>query len=103
MEPITLTISSVGQITIPRKVRDLLGLEKGAKLNLEIDKKERAITLKKQPTIDEVFAQLEAFHKTLPKPDPKLSRMTVNEMYDLVKESDGETWVWLEEKKVLST
>lgn len=93
MEPITLTISSVGQITIPRKVRDLLGLEKGSKLNLEIDKQKNAITLKRQPTLDEIFDQLEAFHKTLPKPDPKLRHMSVNEMYDLVEDTGDETWV----------
>lgn len=93
MYPRTLTLSSVGQITIPRSARELLGLEKGAKLNFEIDQEKKTITLKRQKTHEEIFAELEAFHKTLPKPDPKLQHMTVNEMYDLVEDAGGETWV----------
>lgn len=92
MQPKTLTLSSVGQITIPRSVRELLGLKPGAKLDLEIDKEKNTITLKRQPTHEEIFAELEAFHKTLPKRDPRLAKMSISEMYDFV-ESDGETWV----------
>ena len=94
MEPrITLTLSSVGQITIPRKVRKMLNLEKGSKLELEVDQKAQKISLKRQKTHEEIFAELEEFHKTLPKPDPKLRNMSVNEMYDLVEDTGDETWV----------
>ncbi len=94
MEPrITLTLSSVGQITIPRSVRKALGLEKGAKLELEVDQEAKKLTIKRQKTHEEIFAELEEFHKTLPKSNPKLRNMPVNEMYDLVKEDGGETWV----------
>lgn len=93
MQPQTLTLSSVGQITIPRSVRELLGLKKGTKLNIEVDQEKSTITLKRQKTHEEIFAELEAFHKTLPKPDPKLRHMSVNEMYDLVEDAGGETWV----------
>lgn len=94
MEPrITLTLSSVGQITIPRKVRKMLNLEKGTKLELEVDQEAKKLTIKRQKTHEEIFAELEEFHKTLPKPDPKLRHMTVNEMYDLVEDTGGETWV----------
>lgn len=94
MEPrITLTLSSVGQITIPRKVRKLLNLEKGSKLELEVDEKAKKLTIKRQKTHEEIFAELEEFHKTLPKPDPKLRHMTVNEMYDLAENIGGDTWV----------
>ena len=94
MEPrIVLTLSSVGQITIPRSVRKALGLEKGAKLELEVDQEAKKLTIKRQKTHEEIFAELEEFHKTLPKSNPKLRNMPVNEMYDLVKEGGGETWV----------
>ena len=96
MYPRTLTLSSVGQITIPRSVRELLGLEKGAKLNFEIDQEKKTITLKRQKTHEEIFAELEAFHKTLPKPDPKLQHMTVSEMVEeeLKKHPlENDTWV----------
>lgn len=93
MQPTTLTVSSVGQITIPRSIRELLGLKPGAKLNLEVDQKTNTITLKRQQTHKEIFAELEAFHKTLPKADPKLQHMSVSEMYDLVEDAGDETWV----------
>ena len=67
MEPrITLTLSSVGQITIPRKVRKLLNLEKGAELELEVNKKNKTITLTKQPTINEVMDMLDEIDKKYP-------------------------------------
>ena len=93
MEPRqTLTVSSVGQITIPRSVRKLLGLEPGTKLEIEVDEKAKRITMKRQKTHEEIFAELEEFHKRLPKSDPKLQHMSVNEMYNLVGEDGGETW-----------
>ena len=94
MEPrITLTLSSVGQITIPRSVRKALGLEKGAKLDLEVDEEAQKFTLKKQPSHEEVFAELKRLAEKRPKPDPKLRNMSVNEMYNLVEDNGDETWV----------
>lgn len=96
MQPQTLTLSSVGQITIPRKVRELLGLEKGAKLDIKVDQDKQSITLKRQKTHEEIFAELEAFHKTLPKPDPRTRHMSVSEMVEeeLKKHPlENDTWV----------
>lgn len=96
MEPrIVLTLSSVGQITIPRSVRKALGLEKGAKLELEVDEKAKKLTIKRQKTHEEIFAELEEFHKTLPRPaDPRTRTMTVGEMsLELAKDIEGDTWV----------
>ena len=94
MEPQTLTLSSVGQITIPRKIRQLLGLEKGAKLDIAVDQAKGIITIKKQKTHKEIFAELEALSKKHPKPDSKWSKMTVGEMsLELAKNTNGGTWV----------
>ena len=95
MEPRqTLTLSSVGQITIPRNVRKLLGLEKGAKLDLEVNQKDNSITLKKQKTLDEVFAELERLSKKAPKPDPRAKHMSVGEIsLEQIKHIKGDTWV----------
>lgn len=94
MQSRTLTVSSVGQITIPRSVRELLGFKPGVKLNLEINQEKNTITLKRQKTHEEIFAELEAFHKTLPKSDPKLRHMSVGEMsLELAEDIEGETWV----------
>ena len=96
MYPQTLTVSSVGQITLPKSVHKLLGLEKGAKLSYEIDTKARQITLKKQKTIDEVLDDLAELKKEYPHPpvDSKWSKMTVGEMSnELAKNIQGDTWV----------
>lgn len=97
MEPRqTLTISSVGQITIPSSVRKLLGLEKGAKLDIEVNQKSKSITLKKQPTFDEIMASIEATNRkyNTPKPDPRTKHMSVGEMsLEMAKDIEGDTWV----------
>lgn len=92
----TLTLSSVGQITIPRSIRKLLGLEKGAKLDYEVDEKKKTLTLKRQPTVDEIFDELERLSKEGPKPDPRSTKMTVGEMVEeeLKKHPlENDTWV----------
>ena len=98
MEPKTLTLSSVGQITIPRSVRKLLGLENGTKLNYEIDQNKNAIILKKQPSFDEVMAKLDEIDQkyNTPKPDPRAKNMTVSEIVEEEMRKhpvEGETWV----------
>jgi len=96
MEPITLTLSSVGQITIPRNVRKLLGLEKGAKLDVEVNQNAGSITLKKQPTFDEIMAELDEIDKKYPTPEPdsRTRHMSVGEMsLELAKDIEGDTWV----------
>lgn len=94
MEPTTLTLSSVGQITIPRSVRRLLGLEPGMKLDIEVNQKTNTITLKRQKTHKEIFAELDALSKSYPKPDPRGKHMTVGEMsLENIKNIRGDTWV----------
>ena len=96
MEPTTLTLSSVGQITIPRSVRRLLGLEPGMKLDIEVNQKTNTITLKKQKTFDEIMAELDEIDRKYPtpKPDPRGKRMTVGEMsLENIKNIRGDTWV----------
>lgn len=90
----TLTMSSVGQITIPRKLRKILDLEKGAKLDIEVNQKAKTITLKKQPSLDEIFAEIDRINKDCPKPDPRAKNMTVGEMsLEQIKHIKGDTWV----------
>ena len=94
MQTRTLTLSSVGQITIPRSIRELLGLEPGTKLDIAVDQKNHTITLKRQKTLDEIFAELERLSKECPKPDPRSRHMTVGEMsLEGIKDIKGDTWV----------
>ena len=98
MQPQTLTISSVGQITIPRKVRKLLGLEKGAKLDIEVNQENKSITLKKQKTFKEVMAALDEIDKKYhtPAPDPRAKHMSVSEMVEEQLKAhplENDTWV----------
>ena len=94
MEPITLTVSSVGQITLPRKLRKLLGIEKGSKVEVEISEDKKSITLKRRMTHEEIFAELERLKNECPKPDPRGRHMTVGEMsLEQAKYIKGDTWV----------
>ena len=94
MEPITLTVSSVGQITLPRKLRKLLGIEKGTKLDVKVSEDKKTITLKRQKTHEEIFAELERLKRECPKPDPRGRYMTAGEIsLEQAKYIEGDTWV----------
>lgn len=45
------TITRKGQITIPKEIRDILELEKGKKLEIELERKKREIKIKPTPDI----------------------------------------------------
>ena len=96
MEPITLTVSSVGQITLPKSIRKLLDIKAGDKLALEIDKKKSSFTLKCPKTFDDVMAKLDEIDKKYPSPmpDPRSKDMTASEMaLEGIKDIEGDTWV----------
>lgn len=94
MYPETLTLSSVGQLTLPKSVRNLLGLSSGDKVKIKVNQKAGTITLKKQPTTQEIFAELKRQAKNRPAPDPRAKSMTAGEM-SLAQASKikGDTWV----------
>ena len=96
METKTLTLSSVGQITIPRSIRKLLNLESGAKLDLKVNPEDNTITLCKQKTAKEIIKEIKEINKeySTPKPDPRFKNMSVGEMsLELAKDIKGDTWV----------
>ena len=94
MHPETLTLSSVGQITLPKSVRNILGLSSGDKVGLEVDQKAGTITLKKQPSTQEIFKELKRQAKHRPTPNPRAKSMTAGEI-SLAQASKikGNTWV----------
>lgn len=90
----TLTLSSVGQITLPKSVRKLLGLSSGDKMKLEVNQEVGTITLKRLPSTEEVFQKLKRQAKRRPTPDPRATQMTVGEMsLEQSKGLKGDTWV----------
>ena len=94
MYPETLTLSSVGQLTLPKSVRNLLGLSSGDKVKIKVNQRAGTITLKKQPTTQEIFAELKRQAKNRPAPDPRAKHMTVGEMsLEQAKKLKGDTWV----------
>lgn len=94
MYPETLTLSSVGQITLPKSIRNLLDLTSGDKVKIKVNKKAGTITLKKQPTIKEIFAELKRQAKNRPTPDPRAKHMTVGEIsLEQTKQIKDDTWV----------
>jgi AbrB family looped-hinge helix DNA binding protein len=95
MEQASLTISPVGQITIPRSIRKLLNIESGDRLDYEVDAEKKTIILKKKKTFDEIMEEMDRINSEYPnKIDPRSKDMTVGEMaLEGVKEIEGDTWV----------
>jgi AbrB family looped-hinge helix DNA binding protein len=54
----TATITSKGQVTIPKKIRDELGLKPGDKVNFEVDKQGSLNVSKKKYSIDDTYGML---------------------------------------------
>jgi len=48
------TITKKGQITIPKEIREILKLKEGEKLEVEVEKKEEIIKLRRLPDILEI-------------------------------------------------
>lgn len=96
MDTQTLTLSSVGQITIPRSLRRLLNLNAGDKLDVSVNPNTRSITIKKQPTFDEIMAEIDRINAEYPTPppDPRYKNMSVGEIsLEMAKNIKGDTWV----------
>lgn len=60
----TTTITQKWQMTLPKKIRDSLGLEKPGRFLLEVvDPKEKLIKIKKEPNILDLAGSLPAKNK----------------------------------------
>lgn len=95
----TVTVSSVGQITIPRAIREQLGITPGTELELSTNPNTSTLTIHKPKTVKEALAALDEFHRKHPHPpiDPKYQGMSVGEMsLEMLKQpkkGDPDTWV----------
>jgi len=56
-------ITSKGQITIPKAVRDLLGLRKGDRVEFQVSKNRTAILVPRTTRTDDVFGMLSRYGK----------------------------------------
>lgn len=72
------TLSSSGQITLPKTFRDMIGLKSGDKANIEL--KDGAIVIRRQKTFEEVEAEME-----------KLRQSFSEETKRLIKKNAGKT------------
>ena len=95
MQPQTLTVSSVGQITLPSSVRKMLGLKPGTKLNLTVSKNKNSIILKRQKTFDEIMSEIAKNNqKYQAKINSNAKNKTAGEMsLAEIKNIKGDTWV----------
>lgn len=94
MYPRTLTISSVGQVTLPKKIRELLGVKNGEQIAVDVNESSKTVTFKRQKTHEEIFAELKRLSKNRPDPNPRAKYMTVGEMsLEQAKHIKGDTWV----------
>lgn len=56
-----VTLSSKGQFTLPKSVRNALGLERGARLEVSVDEARRSITISPVPDIEQLSARVSAY------------------------------------------
>ena len=71
------TLTKKGQVTIPKEIRDSLGLHKGDKLEFVIDKNGGANLRPVCKKVDDVFGRL---HK------PERKSLSVEEMDDIIRQ-----------------
>lgn len=60
MTEITLTVSSKGQITLPKAARQKLGIKPGGHVRLNFGRQSK-LTIEKAPTIDDYYGKFKGF------------------------------------------
>lgn len=78
--PYQTTITKKGQITIPKEIREILKLEGGKKLEIELEKKKKEIRIK--PTYD--FLKIAREIKVRKKIDPVKVREFMEKFYERI-------------------
>lgn len=68
------TITKKGQITIPKEIREVLKLEEGKRLDIELEKKKKRIIIKTAPDILELAGTF--------KPKRKINVLKAREMME---------------------
>ena len=68
------TISQKGQIVIPKKIRDVLGLKTSQKITLELNKKNQEVKLKTGPDILDLAGSI--------KPKKVISALKTRELFE---------------------
>ena len=77
----TVTITKSGQVTLPKELRDFLGVKVGSKI--VFDKVEDGVTIRRKLTKDEFFAELDKnMNEKTRKIIKKKEQKTVREMID---------------------
>ena len=72
-----VTITTKGQVTIPKKIRELLNLKSGDKIEIVSTEKGEAIIRPVSKKVDDVFCKLY---------DPNRKMITVEDMDEAIKE-----------------
>jgi AbrB family looped-hinge helix DNA binding protein len=60
MTEITLTVSSKGQITLPKAARQRLGIKPGGQISLKLGRQPK-LTIEKAPTIENYYGKFKDF------------------------------------------
>ncbi len=75
------TISSKGQIVIPKDIRDKLGLRQGTEVELNIENGKIVIEIKKKP--EDIVKDFSNVSKKIANLNSKLIKKILDEQYDL--------------------
>ena len=95
----TSTLTRSGQITLPKPIRDLIGITYGERVRLSF--KDDAIVLEREKTFDEIMTQIDTINTTVPKETKTLIRKyagkTASELRDEF-DSSPEGHIYYKEK-----
>ena len=84
----TSTLTSKGQILIPKAMRDALGIKPRQPVHLKIEK--RRIIIDREPTVDEMCGFLQAKGKPLSKKElKKIVKQATLERYEKILKRSG--------------
>lgn len=87
------TITKSGQITLPKRARELMNVDLGGRVIVDVDKKTGRATLAREQTDEEFYEYLDSF--TTPKAERtlnKLRRMSSKEREQYYKDLEAKRW-----------
>ncbi|MDR2063705.1 MAG: AbrB/MazE/SpoVT family DNA-binding domain-containing protein [Candidatus Nomurabacteria bacterium] len=83
------TVSSKGQITLPKPIREMFGLSTGNKTRLEINKNNDEIVMTKVEDLDEVLTKMHEYTKKIAKKHHIKAGLTVSEMKEAYAKTEA--------------
>lgn len=96
---VSANVTSQNQITIPKKVREFLGITKNNKIDFLIDNKKNQVIVSRKRTASEIDKMFEKFRGNIKKLDEKDVKNSIEEgrltRYKNKKKSESDTIIFV--------